>query len=74
MKFKTYTAKEGHLEAIDCALDGVMIAIRLLEPDANGDLLVSPEAIASLLLMSYSVIADTADEIRERETKKEETT
>lgn len=66
MKFQTYTTKEGQLEAIDRALDGIMIAIHILETREDGGLPVTPEAIASLLSMSYSVISETADEIRER--------
>lgn len=60
-----FIVHEAHLAHFCNILDTIMIAIHLLQPDDDGNLLVTPEAIASMLSLAHSAIDETIDNIRE---------
>ena len=60
-----FVVREAQLCQIDAGLDSIMLALHLLRPD-DGALSVAPEAVASMLSLAHSALADTVDAIREQ--------
>ncbi len=60
---KKFIVYESQLEYLYEALDAIMIARYILQPDDDGNFLVSPEAVASMLSLVHSAINETLDNI-----------